>query len=86
LAGYTRKFIPNHIDIHCQRTGKSALPITALVARPLLVPAFKVSAKNGLFLGQIIWVKLVVLEARLRPVEQLDKDVEIGCRLSWTYD
>jgi hypothetical protein len=49
-------------------------------------PAFKVSAKNGLFLGQMTWVKLVFLEARLRPVEQLDREVEIGCRLSWTYD
>jgi hypothetical protein len=28
------------------------------------------------------WVKLVVLEARLRPVEQLDKEVEIRCRSS----
>jgi hypothetical protein len=35
--------------------------------------AFKVSAKNGLFLGQTPWVKLVLLEARIRPVEQLDK-------------
>jgi hypothetical protein len=41
--------------------------------------AFKVSATNGLFLGQMIWVKLVFLEARLRPVEQLDREVEIGC-------
>jgi hypothetical protein len=44
--------------------------------------AFKVSVKNGLFLGQMTWVKLVFLEARLRPVEQLDKEVEIGCRSS----
>jgi hypothetical protein len=42
-------------------------------------PAFKVSAKNGLFLGQMTRVKLEFLEARLRPVEQLDKDVEFGC-------
>jgi len=42
-------------------------------------PAFKVSAKNGLFLGQMTWVKLGFLEAPLRPVEQLDKEVEIGC-------
>jgi hypothetical protein len=31
----------------------------------------------------VLWVKLVVLEARLRPVEHLDMDVEIGCRSSW---
>jgi len=37
------------------------------------LPAFKVSAQKGLFLGQMTWVKLVFLEARLRPVEQLDK-------------
>jgi hypothetical protein len=47
------------------------------------VPAFKVSAQKGLFYGQMTWVKLVSLEARLRPVEQLDKKVEIGCRSSW---
>jgi hypothetical protein len=34
--------------------------------------AFKVSAKNGLFLGQMTWVKLDSLEAQLRPVEHLD--------------
>jgi hypothetical protein len=45
--------------------------------------AFKVSVKNGLFLGQMTWVKLVSLEALLRPVEQLDTDVEIGCGSSW---
>jgi hypothetical protein len=32
--------------------------------------------------GQFAWVKLDSLEARLRPVEQLDKEVEIGCRSS----
>jgi hypothetical protein len=42
-----------------------------------------VSVKNGLFLGQMTWVKLDSLEAQLRPVEQLDKEVEIGCRSSW---
>jgi hypothetical protein len=36
--------------------------------------------------GQFAWVKLDSLEALLRPVEQLDTEVEIGCRLSWTYD
>jgi hypothetical protein len=35
--------------------------------------AFKVSAENGLFLGQMARVKLVSLEAPLRPVEQLDR-------------
>ncbi|MFT4995264.1 MAG: hypothetical protein ACI965_002313 [Paraglaciecola sp.] len=34
--------------------------------------AFEVSVKNGLFLGQMTWVKLVFLEAPLRPVEHLD--------------
>jgi hypothetical protein len=48
--------------------------------------AFKVSAKNGLFLGQMTWVKLVFLEAQLRPVEQLDREVEIGCGSSWMCD
>ena len=38
------------------------------------------------FEGQFAWVKLDSLEARLRPVEQLDTEVELGCRLSWTYD
>jgi hypothetical protein len=28
--------------------------------------------------GQFTWVKLGSLEALLRPVEQLDKEVEIG--------
>ncbi|WP_157828279.1 hypothetical protein [Paraglaciecola sp. MB-3u-78] len=40
--------------------------------------AFKVSAKNGLFLGQMAWVKLVFLEAPLRPVEHLDKRTPNG--------
>jgi hypothetical protein len=31
-------------------------------------------------------VKTGFLEARLRPVEQLDREVEIGRQLSWTYD
>ena len=37
------------------------------------------TAKNGLFLGQMTWVTLDYLEAKLRPVEQLDKEVKIGC-------
>jgi hypothetical protein len=41
--------------------------------------AFKDSAENGLFLGQMTWVKLAFIEARLRPVEQLDREIEIGC-------
>jgi hypothetical protein len=48
-------------------------------------PAFKVfvkkvSLKNSLFMGQMVLVKLVYLEALHRPVEQLDKEVENGCR------
>jgi hypothetical protein len=31
-------------------------------------------------------VKLDSLEAQIRPVEQLDKEVEIGCLLSWTCE
>jgi hypothetical protein len=38
------------------------------------------------FVGQFTWVKLEFLEARLRPVEQLDREVEIGCRSSGTCD
>jgi hypothetical protein len=38
------------------------------------------------FSGSIYMGGLDSLEALLRPVEQLDTEVEIGCRLSWTYD
>jgi hypothetical protein len=31
----------------------------------------------------ILGVKLEYLEAQLRPVEQFDKEVELGCRSSW---
>jgi hypothetical protein len=34
----------------------------------------------------MLWVKLECLEAQLRPVEQLDMDVEIGCESSWMCD
>jgi hypothetical protein len=53
------------------------MPTTALVAPPLL-SAFKVSAKNGLFLGQMTWVKLDSLEAKLRPVDDLVQENSIG--------
>jgi hypothetical protein len=48
-----------------------------LAAKPCF-SAFKVSAKNGLFLGQMTRVKLVFLEAPLRPVEQPDKRTPRG--------
>jgi hypothetical protein len=44
----------------------------------LLFPPLKFQQKNGLFLGQMAWVKLVFLEARLRPVEQPDKRTPRG--------
>jgi hypothetical protein len=34
----------------------------------------------------ILGVKLVALEAQLRPVEQLDREVELGCGSSWMCD
>ena len=48
--------------------------------RPLATKVF--NRTKRLILG----VKLDSLEARLRPVEHLDKDVEIGCGSSWKCD
>jgi hypothetical protein len=36
--------------------------------------------------GHLTWGKLDYLEAQFRPVEQLDKDVGIGCRSSRMCD
>jgi hypothetical protein len=36
--------------------------------------------------GQFAWGKLVYLEVPLRPVEKLDKEVEIGYRSSLTCE
>jgi hypothetical protein len=51
-----------------------------LCKMPLAAKVF--NRKKWLVLG----VKLDSLEARLRPVEHLDKDVEIGCGSSWTCE
>jgi hypothetical protein len=42
--------------------------------------------KNKPFFAEILKAKLEFLEARLRPVEHLDKEVEIECRSSRTCD
>jgi hypothetical protein len=65
---------------------------------PFVQPTFllqlkKVGKKNRsramLFIQLLLQfsrVKLDFLEARLRPAEQLDKDVELGCGSSWMCD
>jgi len=56
-----------------------------LKCRPARRP-LAIFLKNKPFLAETLKAKLETLEARLRPVEHLDKEVEIECRSSRTCD
>jgi hypothetical protein len=55
-----------------------------LSAKPMLLSFPRIYVRQ-LFM-RFRRVKLDSLEAQLRPVEQLDREVEIGCRSSRTCD
>jgi hypothetical protein len=76
----------NYQDTHVnywQRQSK-LLVGNAPAARPMLLIYLRIYVCQ--LSGEFRRVKLDSLEARLHPVEQLDKEVELGCRSSGKCD